>query len=156
MPTLEFIHDALPESARAIDDLLDQARAQDEAVRAAATGATYAGDADPYKKPRADEDDAEDQTVVAPFFPGKKMAQWWLVVGEPRTKQLLTIKRVTVAKTLRVKLEFALPAGEHRPQLLVICDSYMGADHDLQLDPIEVAEGEDSDSDEEMDSGSEE
>ncbi|QRV91442.1 pre-mRNA-splicing helicase BRR2 [Ceratobasidium sp. AG-Ba] len=100
-----------------------------------------------------DEDDGDDQTVVAPFFPGKKMAQWWLVVGEPRTKQLLTIKRVTVAKTLRVKLEFALPAGEHRPQLLVICDSYMGADHDIRLDAISVGAAAESDeeSDEEMD-----
>jgi pre-mRNA-splicing helicase BRR2 len=100
----------------------------------------------------ADEDDADDQTVVAPFFPGKKMAQWWLVVGDPRTKQLLTIKRVTVAKTLKVKLEFALPAGEHTPQLLVICDSYLGADHDVRLARISVGAAADSDeeSDEEM------
>ncbi|KAG8696157.1 DEIH-box ATPase [Ceratobasidium sp. 395] len=97
----------------------------------------------------ADEDDSEDQTVVAPFFPGKKMAQWWLVVGEPRTKQLLTIKRVTVAKTLKVKLEFALPAGVHTPQLLVICDSYMGADHDIRMESIEV--GAAAESDEESD-----
>ena len=56
-PSIEFIHDALPETARAIDDLLDVARAQDEAVAAVRTGATYAGEADPYKKPRVDEDD---------------------------------------------------------------------------------------------------
>lgn len=98
------------------------------------------------------EDEDDDQSVVAPFFPGKKMAQWWLVVGDPKTKQLLTIKRVTVAKTLRVKLEFALPAGEHQPQLLVICDSYMGADHEIRLDTISVGAAADSDedSDEEM------
>ncbi|MET3960471.1 ribosome-binding factor A [Marmoricola sp. OAE513] len=59
-PALEFIHDALPESARAIDDLLDIARAQDEQVAASRTGATYAGEADPYKKPRV-EDDADDE-----------------------------------------------------------------------------------------------
>ncbi|KAF8707564.1 Sec63 protein, partial [Rhizoctonia solani] len=99
----------------------------------------------------ADDEDGDDQTVVAPFYPGKKMAQWWLVVGDPRTKQLLTIKRVTVAKTLRVKLEFALPAGEHRPQLLVICDSYMGADHDIRMDGIVVGAAVDSDDDEDED-----
>ena len=62
-PSIEFIHDALPETARAIDDLLDVARAQDEAVAAVRTGASFAGDADPYKKPRVEDDeDDEDET----------------------------------------------------------------------------------------------
>ncbi|MER7607414.1 30S ribosome-binding factor RbfA [Nocardioides sp. NPDC127503] len=55
-PTLEFIHDALPETARHLDDVLARAKAQDEAV-AAARGETYAGEADPYKKPREDDDE---------------------------------------------------------------------------------------------------
>jgi ribosome-binding factor A len=60
-PTLTFIADALPESARHLDEVLARAKAQDEAV-AAARGAAYAGGEDPYKKPRevdADEDDGE-------------------------------------------------------------------------------------------------
>ncbi|WP_320773314.1 30S ribosome-binding factor RbfA [Streptomyces sp. CRN 30] len=56
-PTLTFVADALPDNARTIEDLLDRARASDEAVRDAASGASYAGDADPYKKPGDDEDD---------------------------------------------------------------------------------------------------
>lgn len=56
-PSLEFIPDALPDSAGHIADLLKEARERDEAVAAAAAAATYAGDADPYVKPReADED----------------------------------------------------------------------------------------------------
>ncbi len=54
-PTLEFVHDALPETARALDEVLARARAQDEAV-AAQRGAAYAGEADPYKKPREQAD----------------------------------------------------------------------------------------------------
>jgi ribosome-binding factor A len=50
-PTLTFVADALPDTARTIENLLDKARASDEKVREAATGAAYAGDADPYKKP---------------------------------------------------------------------------------------------------------
>ena len=50
-PTVEFIHDALPDTARHIDELLQQARAADAAVAAAAAGATYAGEPDPYRKP---------------------------------------------------------------------------------------------------------
>ncbi|KAF9006973.1 Sec63 Brl domain-containing protein [Cyathus striatus] len=99
-----------------------------------------------------EEDGDDDQTVVAPFYPLKKMANWWLVVGDPSSKQLLVIKRVTVNRTLGVKLEFTLAKGTHSLKLYVICDSYMGADHDIGLDSIEVGEGEESDSDEDMDS----
>ncbi|TFK70690.1 Sec63-domain-containing protein [Pluteus cervinus] len=100
-----------------------------------------------------EEDDEEDQNVVAPFYPPKKLANWWLVVGEPATRQLHVIKKVTVTKSLSVKLDFTLPQGKHALKLYVICDSYMGADHDIALDTINVAEGEDSDSDDDMDSG---
>src|SRR6478672_129588 len=55
-PSLEFIHDALPETARHLDEVLARGKAQDEAV-AATRGSAYAGDEDPYKKPREDEDD---------------------------------------------------------------------------------------------------
>ncbi|WP_415951377.1 30S ribosome-binding factor RbfA [Streptomyces sp. KLOTTS4A1] len=56
-PTLSFVADALPENARTIEDLLDRARASDAAVREASSGAAYAGEADPYKKPGEDEDE---------------------------------------------------------------------------------------------------
>jgi pre-mRNA-splicing helicase BRR2 len=103
-----------------------------------------------------DEDDEESgQVVVAPFYPVKKLANWWLVVGEPALRQLLVIKRVSVNRYLKVKLEFTLPKGQHALKLFVICDSYVGADHDIGLKPIEVAEGEESESesDDEMESG---
>jgi ribosome-binding factor A len=57
VPSLEFIHDALPESARHLDDVLAKARESDAAVTASAAGAVYAGEADPYKKPRVDDED---------------------------------------------------------------------------------------------------
>ncbi|KAF7294831.1 putative ATP dependent RNA helicase [Mycena indigotica] len=100
-----------------------------------------------------EDDEAGDQDVIAPFYPTKKLANWWLVVGDSSTRKLLAIKRVTVNKSLAVKLEITLPKGTHSLKLYVICDSYLGADHDISLDPIEVAEGEDSDSDD--DSGDE-
>lgn len=58
-PTLTFVHDALPENARHLDELLARAKEQDEAV-AAQRGTAYAGDADPYKKPREDDDPEPD------------------------------------------------------------------------------------------------
>jgi ribosome-binding factor A len=56
-PTLEFIPDALPDTAAHIEDLLARARRSDAEVAAAAAGAAYAGDADPYK--RVDDESAE-------------------------------------------------------------------------------------------------
>jgi ribosome-binding factor A len=55
-PTLEFVHDALPESAAHIDELLAKARASDAELAAAAAGAQYAGDADPYRRDDQDAD----------------------------------------------------------------------------------------------------
>ncbi|MGZ0711241.1 30S ribosome-binding factor RbfA (plasmid) [Coraliomargarita sp. W4R53] len=64
-PSLEFIHDALPDSAGHIADLLREARERDEAVSAISAGAAYAGEEDPYVKPRVfDEDDEEDVPSV--------------------------------------------------------------------------------------------
>lgn len=58
-PTLTFVADALPDNARAIEDLLDRARASDEKVREASAGAEFAGGADPYRKPETDDEEAE-------------------------------------------------------------------------------------------------
>jgi ribosome-binding factor A len=49
-PTLDFIPDAIPEGAAHLEDLLLTAKQHDAEVAAASSGATYAGDADPYKK----------------------------------------------------------------------------------------------------------
>jgi ribosome-binding factor A len=54
-PTLEFILDALPESAAHIEDLLARARRDDAEVAAVAASATYAGEPDPYKHPDDEE-----------------------------------------------------------------------------------------------------
>lgn len=57
-PTLEWVADAVPENAAHVEDLLVQARQRDAEVARAAAGARYAGDADPYRKER-DEDDTD-------------------------------------------------------------------------------------------------
>ncbi|ATL69113.1 30S ribosome-binding factor RbfA [Nocardia terpenica] len=55
-PTLAFVLDTVPDAARQMEELLAKARAADERVAQVASGATHAGDADPYKTDR-DEDD---------------------------------------------------------------------------------------------------
>lgn len=56
-PTLTFVADNIPSEARNIDDLLAKAREADAEVARQATAAQPAGEADPYKPARSDEDD---------------------------------------------------------------------------------------------------
>ncbi|KAK5654988.1 hypothetical protein OQA88_6747 [Cercophora sp. LCS_1] len=99
----------------------------------------------------ADEDEEFDPTVHAPFYPAKKTENWWLVVGEESTKTLLAIKRVTVGKSLGVKLEFTVPTpGKHNLKLFLMSDSYVGVDQDPDFS-VTVAEGMEVDEDEDSD-----
>jgi ribosome-binding factor A len=59
-PSLEFIADALPEGAAHLEDLLAQTAARDAELAARAAGRTFAGDADPYKKPVTAQDEDDD------------------------------------------------------------------------------------------------
>lgn len=68
VPTLEFVHDALPENARHLDEVLARARALDEAV-AAQRGTAYAGEPDPYRKPREEPEDGSDEAAADPSAP---------------------------------------------------------------------------------------
>ncbi len=51
-PSLEFIADGIPENAAQIEGLLAEARHRDAEAAGLAATAGYAGDADPYVKPR--------------------------------------------------------------------------------------------------------
>ena len=58
-PSVEFILDAIPENAALIEDLLREAHERDDATELGASTALYAGDADPYVKPRTLNNDAD-------------------------------------------------------------------------------------------------
>ena len=57
-PSIEFHLDALPESAASIEHLLDEARQRDLAAQQAAAAAQFAGEPDPYRKPREEDEEA--------------------------------------------------------------------------------------------------
>jgi pre-mRNA-splicing helicase BRR2 len=91
--------------------------------------------------------------VVAPRYPKAKEEAWWLVVGIPKRGQLAAIKRITLARKAKVKLEFAAPAdvGPQDLKLYLMCDSYMGCDQEfdfvLNVEPAEEEEEEGDDAD---------
>lgn len=97
------------------------------------------------------ERDLEGRTEVgpvdAPRYPKAKEEGWWLVVGDTRTNQLLAIKRVTLQRRSKVKLDFAAPSevGKKAYTLYFMCDSYMGCDQEYSftIDVKESAGGED-------------
>jgi ribosome-binding factor A len=60
-PSLTFVTDRIPDTARQIDDLLERARKADAEVQRAAAGASPAGDADPYRRAGEDADRHQDE-----------------------------------------------------------------------------------------------
>lgn len=62
-PTISFQLDSLPTTARSIEDALAQAQARDAAIARAAEGASYAGDANPYRTNDEDEDASSDSAA---------------------------------------------------------------------------------------------
>lgn len=63
-PTLTFVPDALPENAKTIADLLARAKQSDEQVRQNSSGAGYAGEADPYRRPGEETADDGDEDAA--------------------------------------------------------------------------------------------
>ncbi len=56
-PTLAFVLDALPDTAKHLEDLLAEAARRDAEVAELAKGASYAGDADPYRTAESADDE---------------------------------------------------------------------------------------------------
>eukprot|EP00298_Acanthocystis_sp_HF-20_P013056 c20188_g1_i1.p1 GENE.c20188_g1_i1~~c20188_g1_i1.p1 ORF type:complete len:1637 (-),score=765.18 c20188_g1_i1:25-4935(-) len=100
---------------------------------------------------KRDADESEYQQSLPPVlsshYPRRKDENWWLVVGDAETKQVLTIKRVALQYTSQTKLEFEAPEqGHYAYTLFFMCDSYMGCDqeYELELDVLEGQGGGDS------------
>lgn len=61
-PSLTFVADAVPETARHIEDLVAKAKQRDDELAKSREGAQWAGDPDPYRKPPEDDwGDEEDE-----------------------------------------------------------------------------------------------
>ena len=96
-----------------------------------------------------EEDEEPDTAVHAPFYPGQKVENWWLVVGDEKTKSLLAIKRVAIGRKLDLRLEYVVPsAGEHELTLYLMSDSYIGVDQAPTFS-VKAAEGMEEDESEE-------
>ncbi|EOA39471.1 hypothetical protein CARUB_v10008066mg [Capsella rubella] len=85
------------------------------------------------------ERDMDGRTEVGPVdslrYPKTKEEGWWLVVGDTKTNQLLAIKRVSLQRKAKVKLDFTVPteSGEKSYTLYFMCDSYLGCDQEYSF-----------------------
>lgn len=115
------------------------------------------------KDDEEEEEGDESLVVQSAFYPTRKLVQWWVVIGDPGTRNLLAIKKVTIRKTLDLELEISLPKqGRYEGlKIWLVCDSYLGADREVVMEPLDVAQGqeesddEDEEDDEEEESGEE-
>lgn len=57
-PTITFVRDTVGEQSRHMESLLAKVKEADAAIAAASAGAQFAGEADPYKQPRVEEEPA--------------------------------------------------------------------------------------------------
>lgn len=62
-PSIEFIADGIPENAALIESLLAEAATRDAEVETLKKTAQYAGDEDPYVKPRVIDEDEDDDDL---------------------------------------------------------------------------------------------
>lgn len=99
------------------------------------------------------ERDLEGRTEVgpvdAPRYPKAKEEGWWLVVGDTKSNTLLAIKRVSLQRRSKVKLDFSAPSdvGTKPYTLYFMCDSYLGCDQEYPFTVDVKAGGADDESD---------
>ncbi|BFZ53157.1 Pre-mRNA-splicing helicase BRR2 [Savitreella phatthalungensis] len=89
--------------------------------------------------------------VTAPLYPLEKRESWWIVLvhssgsegsGGSGQKGLLALRRVTLAETLSIDLEFTAPAESTELSVLFISDAYAGTDLEQTLHLQVVPGGE--------------
>ena len=99
-------------------------------------------------------DDGELGPVIAPRYPKRKEESWWLVVGDAKKGTLAAIKRVSLGRKSKVKLEFQAPSdpGKVEYTLFFMCDSYLGCDQEYSVElDVKEGDGEDDSEGDEMD-----
>merc|ERR1719273_1731891 len=95
---------------------------------------------------KLDREDEVTGPVIAPFFPTKREEGWWVIIGDPKSNSLLSIKRLTLQQKARFVLDFVAPhrAGRHSYTLYFMSDSYLGCDQEYKFN-LDIGEHKSSD-----------
>lgn len=78
--------------------------------------------------------------VVSSRYHLPKQENWWVVVGEPKTRRLYGIKKMALRnKVENVKMDLVIPeSGKHDLDIWCICDSYIDADKQVEVKGVNV------------------
>jgi pre-mRNA-splicing helicase BRR2 len=79
--------------------------------------------------------------VIAPLYPQKRDENWWIIIGDTKTNTLLSIKRLTLNKKAKIKLDFAAPTTQPQStssssfnyMIYLMSDAYMGCDQEYKF-----------------------
>merc|ERR1711997_104248 len=83
---------------------------------------------------RLEREDEVTGPVIAPFFPTKREEGWWVIIGDPKTNELLSIKRLTLQQKAKFVLDFVAPRpGKYSYTLFFMSDSYLGCDQEYKI-----------------------
>lgn len=64
----------------------------------------------------------------------KREEGWWVVIGDPKSNTLISIKRSPLQQKAKVKLDFVAPSpGKHGFVLYLMSDAYMGCDQEYKF-----------------------
>jgi hypothetical protein len=96
--------------------------------------ASDASDDETHVKPERKETRAFKEDMTSPFahcplFPDAKMEQWWVFIGDTRTKELKSgvVKVTNLQQEVTIEIPIRAPSkGKHALTLHVISDSYLG------------------------------
>jgi len=72
----------------------------------------------------------------------KREEGWWVVIGDVKANNFVSIKRLTLQQKAKVRLEFVAPsAGKHGYTMFFMSDAYMGCDQEYKFS-IDVHDGD--------------
>lgn len=91
----------------------------------------------------------EDLTVNSEYYPFNKLENWWVILGDSKTRELYAIQKFSANKEeQKIKLEFTIPkAGHYSLSVWCMCDSYVDADKEINFE-IDVEQGDDEEEEE--------
>uniref|UniRef100_A0A8C1DWS1 Activating signal cointegrator 1 complex subunit 3 n=1 Tax=Cyprinus carpio carpio TaxID=630221 RepID=A0A8C1DWS1_CYPCA len=76
----------------------------------------------------------ERQLLAVCLISVKREEGWWVVIGDPKSNSLISIKRLTLQQKAKVKLDFVAPiVGVHNYTLYFMSDAYMGCDQEYKF-----------------------
>lgn len=62
------------------------------------------------------------------YFPYKKEESWWVIIGNRKENQIMSIKKISFLKEREIEMKFTIPSiGEYQFSIILISDCWIGS-----------------------------